>query len=159
MKGIYALVIEMKRNLTVSVGALGILSFSRGSWVYIGSAMGTGSTSIENRLQRHFRTQKAIHWHIDYLLNAGANPKAAVVAESNTQMECKLAMLLTNHQSFKQGPTGFGASDCKASCNTHLFSYSEPNSPVSLLEDVLGMLGLKPRVLREEDTGFKATSA
>ncbi|MFX1368582.1 MAG: DUF123 domain-containing protein [Promethearchaeota archaeon] len=158
MKGIYALVIEMKRNLATSVGALGILSFSKGIWVYVGSAMGAGSTSIENRLQRHFRTQKAIHWHVDYLLNAGANPKAAVVAESDTQVECKLAMLLTNHQSFRQGPTGFGASDCKASCKTHLFSYSGSNSPVSLLEDILGMLDLQPRVLREEDTGLKATS-
>jgi Uri superfamily endonuclease len=156
MKGVYALVIEVKCDLTVNVGALGELRFDTGNWVYVGSAMGAGSTNLENRLRRHFRSQKAIHWHIDYLLNAGAVSEVAVVGESATPKECNLAMMLTGHQSFTQGPIGFGASDCKSKCKTHLFSYSGSRPLVHLLEEMLGMLDVEARILSKEDMSLKA---
>jgi len=65
-----------------AIKSLGEILFEPGLWVYVGSAMGSGSTSLENRLGRHFRKEKTIYWHIDYLLDSDAKIIEAIWAES-----------------------------------------------------------------------------
>lgn len=65
MKGIYYLNIRVKNCARIRIGSLGELFFEKGNYAYVGSAM----NSLENRIARHLRNEKKIHWHIDYLLS------------------------------------------------------------------------------------------
>ncbi|MHA1950564.1 MAG: DUF123 domain-containing protein [Candidatus Thorarchaeota archaeon] len=58
MKGAYVLIIEISETVDIQIQSLGNVSFQPGSWIYVGSAMGAGSTNLENRIKRHFRSEK-----------------------------------------------------------------------------------------------------
>lgn len=112
-KGTYALIVELKEEEEIEVGRLGVLSFKRGYYAYIGSAMG----GLDGRIGRHLRKDKNKHWHIDYLLEKGA--VRTVFFMEGERKECSIASYMEDEFS---GVAHFGSSDCK--CNTHLF-YSE----------------------------------
>jgi Uri superfamily endonuclease len=119
LKGIYILIIEINKTVTIKVGALGKFTFSKGLYAYVGSAQ----NNLELRVKRHRSKEKRLFWHIDYLLN---NPAARIVnvlyKESSKAEECKIANLLQ----LKAEPIpGFGSSDCK--CKSHLFKNSQFN--------------------------------
>ena len=106
----YQLSIELSRPLRLSVGRLGEFEFPAGRYVYSGSA----KRNLEARIARHLRKEKALRWHIDWLLVA---PGVKVTAVRRSQMEeCRLNQ--------RSGGTivapGFGASDCRAGCGSHL---------------------------------------
>ena len=65
MLGTYVLLIELATAATIQVGRLGMLAFAKGYYAYVGSALG----GLEQRIDRHLRTEKKLFWHIDYLLN------------------------------------------------------------------------------------------
>lgn len=120
MKGSYVLIIENKKDQTIQVGKLGKIFFKKGFYAYVGSAL----NGLEQRINRHLRVNKKIHWHIDYLLS-----KTKVVdiffIENKIKEECKIA------DNFKQKLKfipKFGCSDCN--CNSHLFygSYKDISS-------------------------------
>ncbi|TFG34412.1 DUF123 domain-containing protein [Candidatus Thorarchaeota archaeon] len=125
---------------------MGNFLLDSGSWVYIGSAMGEGSTSLENRIRRHFRHQKKIYWHIDHLLNLYVQLKAAVWAESSEAIECLISKQLEENRGFTSGPKGFGASDCKRGCNTHLYHSRNHNNVEDVIMDVFRRLRMIPEV-------------
>ncbi|HWR26982.1 MAG TPA: GIY-YIG nuclease family protein, partial [Candidatus Thermoplasmatota archaeon] len=69
---------------------------------------------LDQRIQRHLRTNKKTHWHIDYLL-----PSTEIVdifyKENTRKEECRIA------REFERNFTnisGFGCSDC--TCKSHL---------------------------------------
>jgi Uri superfamily endonuclease len=146
LKGAYALVLRISQPLNTNVGSLGALQFESGIWVYIGSAMGKGSTSLENRLKRHFSSKKTIFWHIDWLLASGAIPLTAIWTKSSEKIECQLSEALIKSPVFESGPKGFGASDCRRSCGTHLFQYIGKNSVNKSLQEVFIGLGFDPQI-------------
>ncbi|MBN1502166.1 GIY-YIG nuclease family protein [Candidatus Woesearchaeota archaeon] len=113
MNGIYCLIINVKKNINVNVGALGIMQFSNGTYVYVGSAQ----NNLKKRIDRHLSQNKKIHWHIDYLLNnKNVNIKKVFYNHAGKEEECKVA----NHLSDIEEPIkGFGCSDCN--CSSHLF--------------------------------------
>ena len=106
----YQIVINIAREVEVRVGRLGVFRFSPGRYVYTGSAR----RNIEARIARHLSADKRLHWHIDYLLAA---PGVAVVRVRRfRRAECDL-----NRASRGTIPVpGFGASDCRAGCGSHL---------------------------------------
>ncbi|ELZ85095.1 hypothetical protein C453_10955 [Haloferax elongans ATCC BAA-1513] len=114
--GTYALVFDVP-ELTTEVGALGEQRFPAGSYVYLGSAFGTGGL---RRVLRHRRVAEgdhdARHWHVDYL---GGHPDVTlsrVVCVVDSDIECDVAAALAD------GPVdGFGSSDCD--CTSHLARY------------------------------------
>ncbi len=61
MKGVYLLVMELPKNTSVMVGKHRLVHFQKGYYVYVGSAL----NGLEQRIERHLRKQKKIHWHID----------------------------------------------------------------------------------------------
>jgi len=144
MKGVYTLIIKVHHRLEIMVGRLGVLAFEPGYWVYVGSAMGEGSTSIQNRIRRHLREKKATHWHIDYLLAADVSLEAVVWALSKANYECRLSQRLGGHDFFRKGPVGFGASDCTMSCEVHLFHYDGPDPIIEVLSKAIEEIGLSP---------------
>ena len=120
MKGIYCLLINVKKDIRVSVGALGTIFFKKGRYVYVGSAQ----NSVEKRVARHFRKKgKKLKWHIDYLLNSrNASIEKAVYKNAGKEQECKLACLLSK---FEEPVNGFGCSDCR--CLSHLYRLKKLN--------------------------------
>jgi sugar fermentation stimulation protein A len=119
-RGSYLLIIHLDKHLETSVGSLGSLSFEKGYYVYVGSAM----KALTARIERHKRKRKTLFWHIDYLREQG-QVVHAIPIRSASPIECEIAESL---QKISDGPVErFGASDCQ--CDSHLF-YMEAN-PVS----------------------------
>jgi Uri superfamily endonuclease len=113
LKGIYVLIIHLDKNINVNVGALGRTAFTKGLYAYVGSAQ----TNLEQRIKRHFRSEKRKFWHIDYLLdNDAAKIVKVFFKKANKTEECKTAKAIG-----KKGKPidGFGCSDCN--CKSHLF--------------------------------------
>jgi hypothetical protein len=63
--GTYLLILENRKKITLSVGALGEISFPKGYNIYVGSAFGPGG--LRGRLRHHISTVKQPRWHVDYL--------------------------------------------------------------------------------------------
>ena len=116
-KGAYCLCIRVKEDISVEVGALGNITFPKGEYVYVGSAL----NSLEPRIERHILTStgdhKVTHWHIDYLLRApAATIQEIYVVETDRKLECSIAEKVAE----KGRPVkGFGCSDCR--CVSHLY--------------------------------------
>ena len=111
MKGSYALLMCLKNHKEIDVGSLGSISFPKGYYLYIGSAM----NGIEGRVKRHKRDRKKLHWHVDYLLNK-ARISSIYFLESRQRLECSLAKRFADRF---EVISKFGSSDCH--CESHLF--------------------------------------
>jgi Uri superfamily endonuclease len=113
LKGIYVLIIRVKKDTNVNVGALGRAAFAKGLYAYVGSAQ----TNLEQRIKRHLRKEKRLFWHIDYLLDSDEAKIVKVLhKEADKAEECAVAKTLSE----KGKPIdGFGCSDCR--CRSHLF--------------------------------------
>ena len=144
LKGSYTLIIEIERDRSIRIGKFGSMIFEKGYWVYVGSAQGTGSTNLENRLRRHFRKEKKIHWHIDHLLNSNAILRDAIWSESEVSRECDIANALVESREFEWGHRGFGAGDCSGGCVSHLLRFSKSANPIPYIEAIFRTLGLVP---------------
>lgn len=144
MKGVYALVIHFPRHTAIDVGALGKISFDAGMWIYVGSAMGSGSTSIQNRLKRHFRSEKKIHWHIDRILESQTKLVEAIWSETDKPAECNLNKALLKTGFFAVGPNGFGSSDCGNGCESHIMYYIGEGNPIDAVRKAFQSIGLEP---------------
>ncbi len=111
MKGVYILLIKNREDRYIQIGKLRNIFFKRGFYVYVGSAL----NGLEQRINRHLRIDKKLHWHIDYLLR-----KSEIISvfykETKSQEECKIANIF---QEKLELIPGFGCSDCK--CKSHLF--------------------------------------
>ena len=111
MTGIYVILAELKETQEIQAGKKKRLSFNKGFYGYVGSAL----ASLEKRVARHTNPQKKLHWHIDYLLQK-ARVRTVIYAETAEKKECVIARALNQRlPSIK----GFGCSDCN--CHSHLF--------------------------------------
>jgi Uri superfamily endonuclease len=144
VKGVYALVIKARNQVIVSTGALGDVVFAPGTWVYTGSALGTGSTRLDHRIKRHFTSVKTLHWHIDFLLEKTGPPVDVIWARTERAMECKVAEALKRHADFEIGPRGFGASDCNARCGSHVFRFLGVGEIANVLSRIFLELEMRP---------------
>ena len=111
-RGSYLLLLELNKERVIEVGNLGKISFGKGHYIYVGSAMG----KLKARIARHQRKGKTPHWHIDYLTQEADNILPLPVRSSH-RLECEMAQGLSSIM--HQGPARFGSSDCQ--CVTHLF--------------------------------------
>jgi len=112
LKGVYVLIINVKKDTLVTVGALGEISFKRGLYAYVGSAQ----SNLEQRIKRHLTKKKPLFWHIDYLLDNSATEILKVFAkEADRLEECIIARMLKGEG---EAIEGFGSSDCN--CTSHL---------------------------------------
>ncbi|MFX0105867.1 MAG: DUF123 domain-containing protein [Candidatus Hodarchaeota archaeon] len=134
MKGSYILVVFVKKNIELIIGALGKTTFNKGYYFYIGSAMGnSGATTLINRVKRHISSQnnKKVHWHIDYLLtNKNVVINYIYIIPSLQNLECLIANELLNISDgyIKK----FGSSDCL--CNSHLLYFKDFKSLEKLIQ-------------------------
>jgi Uri superfamily endonuclease len=113
LKGIYALVICLENDAALNIGALGMISFKKGFYIYVGSAQ----TNLEQRVRRHLRKEKRLFWHIDYLLdNNAARVEKVFHMEDDKAAECVVANEISKRG---EAVISFGCSDCN--CKSHLF--------------------------------------
>ncbi len=113
-KGSYLLLLKLARRRRIEVGRLGRITFQKGHYIYVGSAMAHLST----RIARHVRKMKTMHWHIDYL-REHVDKVVPVPIRSSRREECNVARAFS--ELFAPGPPGFGSSDCD--CHSHLFHH------------------------------------
>jgi Uri superfamily endonuclease len=133
MRGTYTIIVESRSEGYRNIGRLGKARLQKGKYLYTGSAMGTGSTSLERRLQRHKARSKKKRWHIDYLTTRpDCKVSGAVYVVSKRRLECKANRFVAKH--LKLGPVlpKIGASDCD--CEGHLLGPELSLSKVALLK-------------------------
>ena len=110
----YQLFIKVHKACDIQVGKLGKFHFPAGDYVYTGSA----KKNIEARVRRHLSSEKKLRWHIDYLLQH-KNVEIQHYTLS-TKSECTLNQQTKGEIIAK----GFGASDCRNRCRSHLKAVS-----------------------------------
>ncbi|MCX6985830.1 MAG: GIY-YIG nuclease family protein [Lentisphaerae bacterium] len=116
MKGVYILVMSLPRRSCIKIGSLGVIDFKKGFYAYTGSAMG----GLEQRIRRHLRREKKLHWHVDYLIRKAEIREVHIKETDSKQDECLASATLAH-----DGGTPinkFGASDCR--CGSHLFYFN-----------------------------------
>ena len=106
----YQLLIRVSKPVSVSVGALGRFDFPSGWYVYTGSAL----RNLAARVRRHLSAHKTLRWHIDYLLAQEG------VAIREVKLFCVPECELNQQLEGTVVVPGFGASDCRAGCSSHL---------------------------------------
>ncbi|OYT44296.1 hypothetical protein B6U84_04450 [Candidatus Bathyarchaeota archaeon ex4484_40] len=105
----------------VDVGRLGTFRFRRGYYLYTGSALGRGALSLDGRVARHLKKSKRLRWHIDHLLSLEeAQVKAVITVETEERMECEVNKYLKERMNAEVPVPGFGSSDCRGGCGSHL---------------------------------------
>jgi Uri superfamily endonuclease len=105
------------------VGKLGVLEAQPGYYLYVGSALGPGGLAA--RVGRHFRCEKPLRWHVDYL-RAAAQIEEVWYATGKSHRECRWVGVLNSLPGASVPLVGFGASDC--GCQSHLYFFSMPPS-------------------------------
>ncbi len=130
MKGSYFLVIRVDTDGEVKTKGR-VFLIRKGYYVYVGSAM----NSLERRVARHFRNEKKLHWHIDYLLR-GAELLRAYLIPSEKRLEEQLSLEVLK---YGEPVGGFGAGDVRVSTNLYRFD----EMPDEILIGILKHLGLR----------------
>jgi Uri superfamily endonuclease len=153
MKGTYTLVIFVSKEICTRIGQLGVKSFPEGYYTYTGSALGTGASSLKRRISRHLqKTSKKKHWHIDFLLtHRDAAITAVVAAETDTKMECELNCYIKRKGDARIPVSGFGSSDCKGNCKTHILYFGEKDVKKKIAELYAEKLGSGSVVIEIRD--------
>lgn len=134
-KGNYTLIIFLKVPIYMKMARHSRLKLDKGYYAYTGSALGRGAVSLGRRVARHFRKEKKKHWHIDYLLaNKTVLITAVVATPSKDNKECEISSLIENIEGVTVPIPGFGASDCKHNCKSHLIRLGENNNLEKIAE-------------------------
>jgi len=120
--GVYQLHLQLDAPARIAVGRLGTFDFPAGRYIYTGSARG----GLGARLARHRRSEKALHWHIDYLLQYARIVDITTVATSE-RLECALNAQALQQPGARIPVPGFGSSDCR--CPAHLIYLEEALQP------------------------------
>ncbi|PVX26802.1 MAG: DUF123 domain-containing protein [Candidatus Bathyarchaeum sp.] len=124
--GVYILMLFLSKEVELTIGKLGKQRFSRGYYMYTGSALGKGATSLKHRIARHLRKEKRLFWHIDYFLaDENVSVEAVIVAQTSKRLECNVNSHIKNMSAAKVLVNGFGASDCAKNCGSHLLYFPE----------------------------------
>ncbi len=121
MKGTYLLFIKIIDPIEITIKGKSSL-LNRGYHIYIGSAFGAGGLS--SRLHRHLRRKKKKHWHIDQLTMSLKCEILGVGVFIEQNIECSISKKISKLLS-AQAIIGFGCSDCKNQCKSHLFNLKD----------------------------------
>ena len=126
------MILSLPAKRYLRVGRLGEAEFPGGVYVYCGSAHNPGG--IRARLGRHLHSVRSNpHWHIDYLRRSadvlGAcwlNAQAVNDRSDHTMpdsLECRWSQALIKIPSACIPMPGFGSSDCRSGCRSHLVAF------------------------------------
>ena len=108
---------KLDNNSDIKIGRRSAVTFPRGYYCYVGSAM----NNLEKRINRHMSEKERFRWHIDWFLGY-ANIVDVKRIESDKRLECFLSRDVAS-LSDRVIMKGFGSSDC--SCETHLHFFTK----------------------------------
>jgi Uri superfamily endonuclease len=147
VRGVYTLIIRFLFPCSFNIGKCLSARLDEGTYLYTGSGLGLGSTSLEGRIRRHLRQEKRTFWHIDWILACKqAEVRAVVFAESEHNAECRVNEVLLKDQSISVRVKGIGSSDCV--CASHFLAFSRSTRlAAQVVKSCYESLGLAPRVL------------
>lgn len=137
--GSYVLILRVKRASSVKVGRLGEIDFPKGYYAYMGSALG----GLSARVGRHLRKEgKKICWHIDYLLaSPGVSLVQVLTVPGKGWGECHLTRRMAALPGASVISPGFGSSDCRKGCPSHLIYLNGSPRSAEVLASFLGATG------------------
>lgn len=115
-RGAYLFLMKLDKDMAIETGSLGKVFYRKGYYIYVGSAM----KNLTQRIERHKRLRKNMHWHIDYL-RQHADFHAALPIRTAKKIECQLADSLCKISHWHV--PSFGSTDCH--CHSHLFGINE----------------------------------
>lgn len=143
-KGVYSLLIQLEAETPIQVGKLGRVCFFPGFYVYTGSAMGNGASSLRGRIMRHLSDKKKNFWHIDYFLSCKFSKVLSVVfAETLKNREHDVVSAIKKNAEVVCRK--FGASDCRRKCVSHLLYLGQnPHRNLDLIKEAYKELDLEP---------------
>ena len=142
---VYQVHFELTRARRVVAGRLGILRFAPGWYFYTGSAR----RGAAGRIRRHFLRRKKRHWHIDHLLSGPAFGIAFVLILPSgfAGGECGLHKRTFERLAATMPAPGFGATDCREGCGSHLARLSRPVLPADLMATLEVPVSAKPLIV------------
>jgi len=118
--GTYALFLVLDEGFSQDVGSLGRQRFTRGAYIYAGSA----ASGLAPRLLRHAKMDKLVHWHVDRLTSRSeCQVIGAMTFGSGGPSECRIVSVLASLEWTEVTPHRFGASD--HDCPGHLVRLGE----------------------------------
>ncbi len=154
-KGIYTLIVFLSSNTQLKIGKLGIHTFPAGYYTYAGSALGKGASSPKQRVTRHLKKRKQKFWHIDFLLaHENATINAVIAVQTSRKLECKMNRYISEELKPKIPVFGFGASDCKENCESHLLCFNEENIKLKIERLYATKFRIKPVVIDLDENKF-----
>ena len=106
------------------------MEFSRGYYVYTGSAL----NCLDDRILRHLKKKKKFHWHIDYFLEYAKIIKVFTFV-TELKLECELNKLIQKLSNAKITIKGFGCSDCKCISHLTFFGNKDPSHDIEKITD------------------------
>ncbi len=117
-RGIYILEIYAKKNFCIEIKKFSDRIFTKGYYYYVGSAQ----KNLRQRLTRHLKKKKKIHWHIDYITAIHTNKIQIILLSqgSSKDLECEIANHFEYSLKLDASFKNFGNSDSNCS-STHLF--------------------------------------
>ncbi len=134
----YILVVECRRKTVLRIKRLGNPVLDRGTYLYVGSA---NISNPASRVLRHFRKEKRIKWHVDYLTTS-CEGLYALLASGITEDSLYHAL----SEKYLPAVHKFGSSD-KPKHKTHLFKAPEGVRAGSLKKLLLGLGAEKVEIM------------
>lgn len=129
--GIYALILNLDRDVQIITRGLRKFNLSKGYYVYVGSAI----IGLKNRIFRYLRINYVKKfWHIDYLLEYAKIMYVIYSITNGREFESILSNELLELNYLKPIPK-FGCSDTKD--YTHLFYLEQFNQKI--LNDIINV--------------------
>jgi Uri superfamily endonuclease len=116
-KGNYILVLKLNNNILVKIPRFGNLELLAGFYFYCGSAHGNGG--IRSRVARHLKINSKRVWHIDHIKSYMQVLEIWFQIDLANR-ECEFSQFLARQKSSRIPIKGFGASDCRKGCKSHL---------------------------------------
>ena len=147
-RGIYSIGIELEEPIEVSIRRKPF-RLEAGTYVYTGSALGR-SNNLHARIVRHLSRRKKTHWHIDQISESEhASILFVVFSETLQKRECTVNNSIAKITRAKSPVPGFGSSDCRSKCGSHLLSL-EKEGAVDKIVKAYELSGLNARALEVE---------
>ena len=131
--GTYVLILFLKKGVRLQIGKLGSFDFKRGTYAYVGSALGPGGLAA--RLKHHGSISARPHWHIDYLRRS-ATLKDIWVSSKPARLEHAWTEKLLTLETGQCPVKGFGSSDCR--CFSHLIYFKRKPSRATISRALAG---------------------
>lgn len=114
--GDYLLVLYLDAERMIRIGEKGDVFFKKGYYVYVGSA----KRNLDQRLARHQRLRKKMHWHIDYIRQQ-CQFIQAIPIRTSSDLEHTLAAAVKRIADWTI--PGIGCTDCD--CESHVFGFAD----------------------------------